>query len=193
VWKRDRIVNPITAAVIDRVIPLLPQLPAEDNGAVGPNGGPLPFLAPLKQNSLYTVSFPTPPPGQKCDTPAACAAACAGGFPGFVLAADGSTVLTDPVAWLLDTSYPSVSTDPYLRPGYYHPMSYYNGAPGTVFADAVRACPIQGSGVGTAVPCTPEICSYFSGIHVKYPLQLDCLDPKNFSTCVGYCAPPSIP
>jgi len=198
VWKKDRIVNPITAQVIDGVVPLLPVLPAEDNGAVvgATNGGPPPFLAPLKQNSIYTVSFPNAPPAQKCATPAACAALCAGGFPGFVLAADGASVLTDPVAWLLDTTYPSTQTDPFLRAGYYHPMSYYGGAPGTQFADATRACPIQGSALGTAaaaqgVPCVPETCSYFSGIHVKYPLQLDCLDKTNFSTCVGYCAPPS--
>jgi hypothetical protein len=196
VWKKDRVVNPITAAVVDAVVPLLPKLPADDTGALGPNGGPLPFLAPLKQNAIYTVSFATTPPGQQCDTPAACAAICAGGFPGFVLAADGTSVLTDPVAWLLDTSYPSSTTDPFLRPGYYHPMSYYGGAPGTVFADATRACPIQGSAFGTTAaaqgtPCVPETCSYFSGIHVKYPLQLDCLDKANFSTCVGYCAPPT--
>ena len=197
-WKKDRTVNPITAQVIDGVIPLLPTLPAEDNGPLDPTtGGPLPFLAPLKQNSIYTVAFTTQPPGQKCDTPAACAAVCAGGFPGFVLTAEGASVLTDPPAWLLDTSYPSSATDPFLRPGYYHPMSYYGGAPGTVFADATRACPIQGSGLGNiagaaqGVPCVPETCSYFSGIHVKYPLQLDCLDKTNFSTCVGYCSPPS--
>jgi hypothetical protein len=211
VWTKDRVVNPITADVIDRVSPLLPRLPAQDNGSVDPTtGGPLPFLAPLKQNSLYIVSFATPPPGQQCATPAACAAVCAGGFPGFVLATDGASVLTDPPAWLLDTSYPSTGTDPFLRAGYYHPMSYYGGAPGTLFADATRACPIKGSsGFGTATgtgtagdagangtstgaanapPCVPETCSFFSGIHVKLPLQLDCLDKSNFSTCVGYCA-----
>ncbi|HEY3667664.1 MAG TPA: hypothetical protein VGL19_16790, partial [Polyangiaceae bacterium] len=195
IWKKARVVNPITAAVVDRVIPLLPALPAEDNGQFDAAGAPQPFLAPLKQNSLYTVAFANTPPGQKCDTPAACAAACAAGFPGFVLAADGATVLTDPPAWLLDNSYPSSTTDPFLRPGYYHPMSYYNGAPGTVFAEASRACPVNGSfdALQQGVPCVPETCSYFSGIHVKYPLQLDCLDSKDFSTCVGYCAPPPIP
>jgi hypothetical protein len=199
VWKKARTVNPINIEVVDQVIPLLPQLPAEDNGAqLTANGAQPPFLAPLKQDSVYTVSFDTPPPGQKCDTPAACATACAAGFPGFVVAAQGTAVLTDPVAWLLDTSYPSTATDPFLRAGYYHPMSYYGGAPGTVFADATRACPIQGSAFGTAAvnqgpTCVPEMCSYFSGIHVKYPLQLDCLDNTDFSTCVGYCAPPAIP
>jgi hypothetical protein len=194
-WKKARVVNPITAAVVDRVIPLLPALPAEDNGQFDATGAPLPFLAPLKQNSLYTVAFVNTPPGQKCDTPAACAAACAAGFPGFVLASDGATVLTDPPAWLLDTSYPSSTTDPFLRPGYDHPMSYYGGAPGTVFADASRACPVNGAlgGMANGATCTPETCSYFSGIHVKYPLQLDCLDNNDPSTCVGYCAPPPIP
>jgi hypothetical protein len=195
VWKKNRILNPIDAAVVERVIPLLPKLPAEDNGTVDATGAPLPFLAPLKQNSLYTVALPAQAAGQKCETPAACAALCAAGFPGFVLAADGSTVLTDPPAWLLDTSF--ASNDPFLHTGYYHPMSYYGGAPGTVFADATRACPIQGSSSDPdavaqgAPPCKPEMCSYFSGIHFRYPLQMDCLNPKDFSTCVGYCAPPS--
>jgi hypothetical protein len=194
VWKKNRIVNPINSDVIDRVIPLLPKLPAEDNGQFDAAGAPQPFLAPLKQNAIYTVAFPNQTTGQKCDTPAACAALCAGGFPGFVLAADGASVLTDPPAWLLDTSF--TTADPFLRPGYYHPMSYYGGAPGTVFADASRACPIDGTGpfnpdpMGQVTPCTPETCSYFSGIHVKYPLQLDCLDWTDFSTCVGFCAPP---
>ncbi|HEX7451164.1 MAG TPA: hypothetical protein VF294_02725, partial [Polyangiaceae bacterium] len=188
VWKKNRIVNPINSDVIDRVISLLPKLPAEDNGQFDATGAPQPFLAPLKQNAIYTVAFPNQTTGQKCDTPAACAALCAAGFPGFVLAADGASVLTDPPAWLLDTSF--TTTDPFLRAGYYHPMSYYGGAPGTVFADASRACPIQGTGPffpdanGVVTDCTPETCSYFSGIHVKYPLQLDCLDWKDFSTCV---------
>jgi hypothetical protein len=67
--------------------------------------------------------------------------------------------------------------------------------PGTVFAEASRACPVNGSfdALQQGVPCVPETCSYFSGIHVKYPLQLDCLDSKDFSTCVGYCAPRPIP
>jgi hypothetical protein len=211
VWKKDHVVNPITAQVVDGVIPQLPKLAAGDNGPLDTKsqsnvarsglaqpedhgqvdfatGGSLPSLAPLEQNTLYAVAFDALPLGQQRATPAASAALCAGGFPGFVIRAEGSDVLTDPPAWLLNTIYPTLALDPYLRGGYYHPMSYYGGAPGVVFADAARACPIIGEYyTGT---CTPESCSYYSGIHVKYPLQLDCLDPNDFSTCVGYCAPP---
>lgn len=98
------------------------------------------------------------------------------------------TVLTDPPYWLLDTTYASSAADPFLRPGYYHPMSYYGPLPGTQFADRHRVKPCPG--------CVPETCSYYSGIHIHIPLRCDCLDPKNNATCpttdtscVGYCAP----
>jgi hypothetical protein len=210
-WKKDHVINPITAQVVDEVIPQLSKLATDDNGPVDPRsqtnvargglaqpedqgrvdpatGGPLPSLAPLEQNTLYTVAFDALPRGQQRATPASYAALCAGGFPGFVIRADGSDVVTDPPAWLLDNTYVSTVLDPFLRMGYYHPMASYGGVPGTTFADAARACPVIGSfAAGT---CTPETCSYYSGIIVKYPLQLDCLDPTDFSTCVAYCAPP---
>src|SRR5258706_12155093 len=75
-WKKDRVVNLITATTIDRVAQRLPQLPAADTGR------PLPVLELLKENSLYTVSLDNAP-GQKGETPGSCAAIFAGGFPGF--------------------------------------------------------------------------------------------------------------
>jgi hypothetical protein len=81
-----------------------------------------------------------------------------------------------------DTTYPTASADPFLRPVYYHPMSYAGPLPGAQFANAHRAlaCPT----------CPPETCSYYAGsIHIKLPLQLDCLDPADFTTCVGVCEP----
>jgi hypothetical protein len=177
-WKKDRIVNPINDDVIGRVTELLPKLPAKDTGQ------PLGFLGLLKENSLYTVGFPQTPPAQKCETPAACAAVCAGGFPGFVISTDGATVMTDPPAWLLDNTYPLSAKDPFLRPGYYHPMSYYGGAPGVQFGEYSRFQPcLDGS-------CTAEACSYFAGIHLQTSLQPDCLDYGNTDTCVSFCGPP---
>jgi hypothetical protein len=181
-WKKIRTVNPITADVIEKVIPSLPELPAEDPGE------PLSVLSTLKENNLYSVFFETTPPQQACDTPGECAAACSAGFPSFVIRADTEVVLTDPPAWLLDTTYASSTADPYLRPGYYHPMSYYGAVPGVQFGDAARAAPC-GFGVNAAV-CPAEQCSYFSGVvHLKYPLKLDCLDDTDFSTCVSFCSP----
>ncbi len=173
-WKKDRVVNPITDEVILRAIKLLPPL-GKDDGTIPP------VLELLKENSLYTVAMDVPT-RNKCDTPAACAQLCAGAFPGFVLAGQGNSVLTDPAAWLLTTTYnPPTLPDPYLRTGYYHPMSYYGGAPGVQFGTYQRFDPCGGR------VCEPEACSYFAGIHLKTQLQKDCLDNMNLDTCVSYC------
>ena len=61
-------------------------------------------------------------------------------------------------------------------------MSYYGPLPGALFANANRARPCP--------DCPPESCSYYAGsIHITLPLKLDCLDPVDFSTCVGVCEP----
>src|SRR6185503_12179272 len=106
-----------------------------------------------------------------------------GGFRGFVLETHAETVLTDPAYWLLDTTYATAAQDPFLRSGAYrHPMSYYGPLPGAQFANANRARPCPN--------CPPESCSYYAGsIHITLPLKLDCLDPADFSTCVGVCEP----
>ena len=182
-WRKDQVIGAPTAALIDRLIPQLAQLPQDDNGARPA------FLQQLKESYVYTVSFPTQPPGQGCKTPDDCAQLCAGGFPGFVIRTDPatSTVLTDPPYWLLDTTYPN-GNDPFLRAGYYHPMSYYGPLPGTQFAHRNREAPCPG--------CKAEDCSYFAGIHIHIPLKCDCLNPANNATCpasdttcVGFCAP----
>jgi hypothetical protein len=177
-WKKIRDVNPITVDTIVKVEAGLPELPAADTGQ------PLRVLELLKQNSLYSVSSQAT--GQKCETPAQCATICAAAFPGFVIGtSDANTLLTDPIAWLLDTTYDKATSDPYLRATYYHAMSYYGGAPGVVFGDPVRAQPcIDG------VECPPELCSYYAGSHIKTRMQLDCLVPDDPETCASYCGPP---
>ncbi|RYZ09136.1 MAG: hypothetical protein EOO73_05060 [Myxococcales bacterium] len=177
VWKKARIVNEITAEVLAKVEAELPRLPAQDTGR------PLPVLELLKENSFYDVS-PGADPGA-CKTGAECAAICASAFPGFVLSGEGNTVLTDPIAWLLDTTYKSKAADPFLRATYYHPMSYYGPLPGVLFGDYSRFEPC---GPNSADPlCGPEQCSYFAGTHLKTFLQKDCLDPANLDTCVSFC------
>ncbi len=177
-WGEKRVFNLITEKEVAAVTDGLPKLPAEDTGRPPPN------LELLKQNSFYTTSFPANTPGQKCESAGNCATLCAGAFPGFVLSHDGSLMFTDPAAWLLDTQYIPPTPDPYLRTGYYHPMSYYGGAPGVQFADYARFDPCGGE------VCAPEACSYFAGIHLKGQLQKDCLDPMLLDTCVSFCAPP---
>jgi hypothetical protein len=175
-WVKAEVLNPITDQVVDGIIKGLPELPNRA-GELSPD-----VSEALKVNSMYRVGFDNQP-AQKCATPAECAQLCAGAFPGFVLSGEGESVLTDPVAWLLETTYASASLDPYLRAGYYHPMSYYGPLPGVQFAEYNRFDPCGGN------ICQPETCSYYAGIHLKAQLQKDCLDPANLDTCVSYCGP----
>ncbi len=179
-WKKDQVVNPITPEVIGKIEGLLPKLPSEDQAF--PRG----VMESLKENSIYSVGFATDPPGQKCDGAGDCATRCAAAFPGFVVAAGPSadSLLTDPPAWQLETTYTTSLLDPYLKAGYYHPMSYYLGTPGVSFGEYARFDPCGGQS------CVPEQCSYYDGMHRKTPLQRDCLDLSNPDTCVSYCGPP---
>lgn len=179
-WQKSRVVNPITLKTVLETEKGLPELPAQDNGR------PLGVLELLKENSFYNLSLDAP--DQKCGSPAECAQICAGGFPGFVISGEGNSVLTDPVAWLLDNTYSSTGSDPFLRATYYHPMSYYGGAPGVLFGDVARAEPC-GPPVDGVQACGPEQCSYFAGSHLKTFLQKDCLDDAVEDSCVSYCGP----
>jgi len=180
-WSDKQVINPITTRTIDTVIKSgLPDLPAADDGQ------PLRALEFLKQFSQYNVKLDAAP--QACKTPADCAAQCAAAFPGFVVNAADDTVLVDPVAWLLDTVYPASTSDPYLRATYYHPMSYSGGVPGVTFGAFARAQPC-GDPNATGVDCAPEVCSYYAGTHLKTPLQKDCLNNADISSCVSYCGP----
>jgi hypothetical protein len=178
-WSRKQVINPINVDTIASVLKLgLPDLPADDTGE------PLRALELLKVNSFYAVTGDVQ--NQKCATPAGCAAVCAAAFPGFVSPnnQDADRVLTDPTAWLTDTVYASAQADPYMRPGYYHPMSYSGVLPGALFGDYARFEPC-----GPMTSCNPEFCSYYAGGHIKTLLQKDCLDEANVDTCVSYCGP----
>jgi hypothetical protein len=205
VWDKQSTVNEATAAQIDKVIPLLNQL--SQNGTINQPGtnltnavGAVNIQQLFDEGYVYGVTFASgaqPSPNQKCQTAGDCAALCAGGFTGFVVRNDQGTVLTDGPYWLLDNTYPGASTDPFLKPSYYHPMSYYGPSPGTQFANRNRFSPcVPDPNTGVVDPaCQPEMCSYgASNIHLR--LKCDCLTPANNSTCpasdtscVGYCAP----
>jgi hypothetical protein len=168
-WRQEQALAEPTAELIDTFIPLLAQLPRQDTSSPRPQ-----FIQQLKQASAFEVFYPDAPPNQACGTPADCAGQCAGGFPGFVIRAADSTMLTDPAYWLLDTVYPP-STNPFLRRGYYHPMSYYGPAPGAIAGHRNRV---------------PESCSHFAGgIHYIIQLKLDCLNVADFSSCISLCVP----
>jgi len=180
-WTNKVVINPITTRTIDAAIKAgLPDLPAADTGQTP---GALAFL---KQNSEYTVLLDAP--AQACKTPADCAVQCAAAFPGFVLDSTTDAVFVDPLAWLLDTVYPASTSDPYLRATYYHPMSYYGTLPGAQFGAYPRQQPCGDPAV-TMVDCAPELCSYYAGTHIKTPLQKDCLNDADISSCVSYCGP----
>jgi len=181
-WTKEQTVNAITASDIDAVIPALPALKAlSASNALSDHTQVFQVPEVLEELNLYRASFNSAAAPHAGDDAGASAVKCAGGFAGFALGHDGDAVLTDPVAWLLDNTYSSAAADPFLRSGYYHPMSYYGGAPGTTFGNANRARPCPG--------CSPEICSYFAGSHLKTFLQLDCLDDNQWNTCVSYCGP----
>ena len=178
-WHKDRAVSPIDERVIDNVTRLLPNEDALKASAVK-TAFDASALDALELKNIYRVSFSDA--AARSEEASSSAVECAGGFQGFVLEAQGpSAVLTDPPAWLLDTTYPSASVNPYFRPGYYHPMVYYGGIPGVAFGEAnrYRPCPY----------CQPETCAYYAGLVLKTQLQLDCLDPDDWDTCVSYCGP----
>jgi hypothetical protein len=207
-WQRSRVINPIDAATTSVVGAALAALPAAGEAALqvavpGITRSSLTTLesefdelrAPadhlnifdlLEENSLYVVSQSD---AQSCGSPAECAAVCADAFPGFFIGIKGQEeVVTDPIAWLLDTTYKTKAQNPYLRPLYYHPMSYYGPLPGMLFGDYARFEPC---GPNSADPlCGPEQCSYYAGNHLKTFLQKDCLDPADVDTCVSFCGPP---
>jgi hypothetical protein len=187
IWKLDRTVNPISADVIAQVIEKLPKIPDE---GLKDDGTPLSVFDALKVNSIYTVDFPQGAPKQACETASQCAMACSAAFPGFALDTVGdASILTDPPAWLLDTVYPGTAQDPYLRAGYYHPMSWYPAPPGVLFGDYARYEPCGLNADGQPL-CSAEFCTYYaSGYHKVTKLQRDCLDNSNIDTCNSFCGP----
>jgi hypothetical protein len=182
-WQRTRVINPIDAATTSLIETVLPVLPGNSEPELrtpiaGISRRSLTTLEPesegeadsagvfdlLQQNSLYSVSLGPEPQG--CDSAASCASLCAAAFPGFVIGVKSdSEVVTDPIAWLLDTTYSAASKNPFLRGPYYHPMSYYGPLPGVFFGDYARFEPC---GPDPEDPlCRPEQCSYFAGNHLK--------------------------
>ncbi|MFZ5891010.1 MAG: hypothetical protein ACOY0T_08165 [Myxococcota bacterium] len=87
------------------------------------------IIVPPKTSATYTVSVD---PSVKCTDAAVCAAQCAAGFPGFVLAASNNRVDGDATYWLNPDP-------PFTFAGYQHPMAQYHGPPGDVYGHVNRA------------------------------------------------------
>ncbi len=197
-WQFVRTENPINGDVIAKVAEQLPKLPSSAPLPPGILDGDRPAL---KTFNLYAVTLDGAP-NQRCQGASDCAQVCATTFPGFAVGIsktpDGrEAILTDPDSWLETTSYTASTDDPYLRLTFYHPMSYFGGAPGVQFGDPHRAMPC-GLDSNNVPICLPESCSYFTGIHRRTRLQLDCNDYADADTCVSYCgaplpAPPVVP
>jgi hypothetical protein len=173
-WHSRETVNDITPSVIDRVAPTLADLHDTTTARFE-------FPADLEVENLYSTSFAGDLAGAPRES-AVAGRACAAGFAGFVLQADRNVVLTDPVAWLLSTTYAGPSDDPFLLPGYYHPMSWYGGYPGVHYGHINRFEPCPG--------CRPELCTYYTGVHKLTSLQRDCIIDSEPDTCNSYCGPP---
>jgi hypothetical protein len=175
VWKLNQLINAPNNEIVARYASQLPQI--SPRIGMPENGERPPVISQLRQNATYVVGFEGQVPPQQCDSPASCAAACAGGFPGFVLGADGELVLTDPPYWELDTDYPDpAGEDPFMQGGYYHPMSFSGSIPGDIFGHFNR--------VG-------EPCSYYSsGYHFTTWMKDSCVEDEWGGTvCVGMCRP----
>lgn len=173
-WHSKETVNHITSSVIDRVRPSLTDLQTATTVSR------FDFPNDLEVENLYSTSFAAD--STNASESAAAAKACAAGFAGFVLQAERDVVLTDPVAWLLENTYATPAADPFLRAGYYHPMSFYGGVPGVHWGDYNRFAPCP--------TCLPEMCSYYTGVHKLTRLQRDCIIDTELDTCNSYCGPP---
>ncbi len=132
-WKKVETINPPDKETVPSYSRDLPKLPVPD-GRVRPAAG--------KENYLYAVGYPSPPPKQGCSSDAECAAACAGGYgPSMILEVDRErgTLLLDPTWWLVNTAYEKDANPFLLTPGYYHTMSFYGPEPGAKFGAINRA------------------------------------------------------
>jgi hypothetical protein len=182
-WRKDEVINAPNRENIEHIARRLPKISLQDGKAriAAPPAGVVGETKGLgsEQNYLFTTFFHGSAPVQSCDTPAACAAQCAGGFPSFVLEGEGSKVLGDPTYWLDSGIYDDIDSDPYSgeTDGYFHPMSFYGPIPGAIAGHRDRAL-------------LEEPCSYYlEGEHFGTRLALDCLN-ADYESCISICLPP---
>lgn len=161
-WKKVETINAPTPPAIEGYVKQLPKLPVRDTG-VKP---PVPH-----ENYVVELAYPNGKVDPRCRDEADCAQKCVGGFPGTWIEGSGNKGIIDPVYWLLGIDF--INTNPFMSPGYYHPMSYYGALPGSLYGHRHR----EG-----------EFCSrYVGNMHFLLTLQLDCIDPTVAASCVTRC------
>jgi hypothetical protein len=102
---------------------------------------------------------------------------CGAGFSNqFIVWSDpfSSTVIVDPAWWLTTYEFESDQSNPFVSPGYYHPMSYYGTLPGSLYGALQR----EG-----------EACSRWSEIAGKHftDSTLTAIDCGGGWKCMCYC------
>ena len=187
---------------------LRPATQDSPEGDVGLSREP-PDLELFKVFRDFETRFAQAVPDHECTRQGsgACAALCAGAFPGFVISTNGPGVEIDAMEWLEDDVFVN-NDDPYLEFGYYHPTWAYGETVGhrnranscgavtalksqcreTISAppdgkQAVgqrRSCSAN-NGIEDNDNCASEICSVPTGSvnfqNIRF--RLDCLEPMD--------------
>jgi len=164
VWTKLSASGSPTPANVAQITQTLPTLPDSNPNALVPYG---------KEQFLYSVTLPSPPPLlQQCRTAQSCAQPCTGAFEGFFVAQSGNNIIGDPYWWLDPSDYGTNS--PYRASGYYHPMSYApDDVPGAIYGDWARR---------------GDPCSWWNGVqHVLGSLWEDKLNSSDASTWMSRC------
>lgn len=161
-WEKVATIDAPTSTLIDALATTLPVLPVT---------GELLIPAP-HENYLVRLEFPNGDRDLRCLDAASCARQCSDAFPGLWISGLGNSALIDPTYWLTSVDYSSTS-NPFMRPGYHHGMSYVS--PPEIYGHANRA----------SEPCSRLL----NGVHMLYTLKLDCLDAEDRSTCISVCKP----
>jgi hypothetical protein len=135
---------------------------------------------PGKENYVYEVKET-----QQCKGKPSCvvshALSCAGGFGSqFLISGDpkSSSVTVDPIWWQTRYVFPTDTDNPFMAPGYYHPMSNYGDLPGALYGAIQR----EGE------PCS----EYLNSKHFT-DRQLVPIDCGGGWMCMTYCTLPPAP
>ena len=159
---------------------LLPDLPAWKEGEKEPPKGVEVSTEKYwrgKSHAFYDVRFPFDKnPNDGCQDALSCANRCGEAFPGFVMPTvkNEKYFVGDPSWWVANEYAPG--SNPYMVPGFYHPMSFEAPLPmGVVYGHRAR--------VG-------EACSKWAGgfSHYVLGLSLYCFSP---SLCYAKCSGPA--
>jgi hypothetical protein len=132
-----------------------------------------------KTYSYFKVSFPGGKnPNKGCRDAVSCALACGNAFAGFNHKEQHPDYFVGDPTWWVGDAYPP-GANPYLAPGYYHPMSFELPSPGALYGHRNRK---------------GEACSKYvtSTIHYTVGLIEVCANPVARTGCMSKCAGPAV-